>query len=409
MFSGLIPGLNSVNSPEDELPFQFPPLLRSVLNLHNQSLSFNAYPLGNLSLFNPYPSFLRRESSDSGVLLDLRTLIIWSTSAVIFLLVSVALLLYSNKKSKSYTVVAPIITEAPGESPESDAEAATLSPIHLSYDALFNGNEGEIVPISDVKYAEELQVQVALLASLQASQVAKKASSSAMQASPILNPELSKIENEIGEASQSFCEICLDNKEGWQMFRNESCSHSFCYDCTSKHIMAKIQANIKTITCPGVDCKSVLDFNACRLMIPKDILAQWDESLCKSIIIESQILYCPFRDCSAMLVDDSDEVIREIKCPACRRSFCALCRVPWHLEFTCEEFQKLNVKEKGGEDEMVEELAKKKNWRKCPHCKYYVEKTEGCLHITCRCGYEFCYRCGSKWTGSLGSCCRQIS
>ncbi|KAA8528411.1 hypothetical protein F0562_035766 [Nyssa sinensis] len=407
MFSGLIPGLNSVDSPEDELPGQFPSCLRSVLSLYKPFLSSEAYPLENISLFNPYPSFLQRESSDSGVFLKLRTLIICSISAVIFIFVSVALLFYSNKKSRSYTVD-PLITEAAGESLESDAESVTLSPMHLSFDALFNGNGDEIVPISDAEYAEDLQLQEALLASQLASQVAKDASSSAIQASPILNPELAMIEKEIGEASQSYCEICLENKETWQMFRNESCSHSFCYDCTSKHIVAKIEGNTELITCPGVDCKSELDFNACRLMIPNDILARWDESLCKSMILESQILYCPFMDCSAMLVDDSGEVIRETKCPLCQRSFCALCRVPWHLEFTCEEFQKLNVKEKGGEDEMVEELAKKKSWRKCPHCKYYVEKTEGCLHITCRCGYEFCYRCGTEWTGGHGSCC-QIS
>ncbi|KAM2993604.1 hypothetical protein FF2_045682 [Malus domestica] len=46
---------------------------------------------------------------------------------------------------------------------------------------------------------------------------------------------------------------------------------------------------------------------------------------------------------------------------------------------------------------MVLELAKKNKWRRCPTCKFIVEKNEGCLHITCRCGYEFCYACGKYW------------
>ena len=33
---------------------------------------------------------------------------------------------------------------------------------------------------------------------------------------------------------------------------------------------------------------------------------------------------------------------------------------------------------------MPRELAREKKWRRCLQCKFYVEKTEGCLHITSR-------------------------
>lgn len=253
--------------------------------------------------------------------------------------------------------------------------------------------------ISDAKYAEDLQVQEALFASLFTSRTANNASSS------LMNPNSFKIISKpVGEQTQRFCEICLENKETWQMFDNATCSHSFCYDCTSKHIISKIQDNIKVITCPGMNCSTVLDSNVCRSIIPEDVLEKWDESLCKSLILESQKVYCPFSDCSVMLVNDSSEVITEIKCPLCQRLLCAACRVPWHSEFTCKEFQKMNSKKKGREELMVATLAKKKHWMKCPRCKLYVEKTEGCLHITCRCRYEFCYRCGSKWSSNHGGC-----
>ncbi|KAL3008630.1 hypothetical protein AAZX31_07G042800 [Glycine max] len=48
---------------------------------------------------------------------------------------------------------------------------------------------------------------------------------------------------------------------------------------------------------------------------------------------------------------------------------------------------------------MLMELAKNKCWRRCPKCNFYVEKVDGCKHITCRCGNEFCYACGSSWNG----------
>ncbi|KAL0368894.1 UNVERIFIED_CONTAM: putative E3 ubiquitin-protein ligase [Sesamum calycinum] len=221
---------------------------------------------------------------------------------------------------------------------------------------------------------------------------------------PIMNTELMKFENKPENSSQSFCDICLENKESWQMFTNDKCPHSFCYDCTTSHIVTKIQDKLKEISCPAINCKATLNFDACRLMIPEDTLVQWDELLCMSLIPESQKLYCPFRDCLALLVNDSGEVIRKIKCLICKRSFCAECRVPWHSEFTCKEFQKLYAKRGGKDDKIVKQLAKKKNWQKCPKCKIYVEKTEGCVHMTCRCKYEFCYRCGAKWSDSHGNC-----
>ncbi|KAI9485035.1 hypothetical protein BDB00DRAFT_94390 [Zychaea mexicana] len=31
-------------------------------------------------------------------------------------------------------------------------------------------------------------------------------------------------------------------------------------------------------------------------------------------------------------------------------------------------------------------LALEKNWTRCPHCRYFIERSSGCNHIVCRCG-----------------------
>ncbi|XP_004242195.1 E3 ubiquitin-protein ligase RSL1-like [Solanum lycopersicum] len=204
-------------------------------------------------------------------------------------------------------------------------------------------------------------------------------------------------QNEIGESSLSFCEICAERKEIDEMFTIESCSHVFCADCINKHVSIKIQDKIHVVTCPGVACRGILDFETCVSIIPKDVRDSWDELLCESLILASQRFYCPYKDCSAMLVNDSDEIVRESECPVCRRLFCAQCYVPWHYDFQCEEFGRMNVEERDGDDLMVMELAKAKQWTRCPYCRFFVEKTEGCLHMTCRCGSQFCYKCGITW------------
>nr|GLL18320.1 probable E3 ubiquitin-protein ligase RNF217 isoform X1 [Ipomoea trifida] len=265
------------------------------------------------------------------------------------------------------------------------------------------------VPDLDAALAEELQFQEALLVSLFTAPTVNQASSSefaslstALTLNEASSSELALLSTALtlNEASssvqgepfpKSFCEICLEDKGKWQMIEHDECSHSFCSECMSKHIIARVEANMLEVNCPGINCRSLLNASHYRHLVPKETLVRWDEAVCKSMYVDSQKLYCPYRDCSAMLVNDTGEAMGKSTCPLCKRSFCAACQVPWHSEFTCKKFKKLNTQKKK-EDAMVMTLAKKKHWQKCPQCKMLVEKSEGCIHMTCRCNHQFCYR-----------------
>ena len=43
------------------------------------------------------------------------------------------------------------------------------------------------------------------------------------------------------------------------------------------------------------------------------------------------------------------------------------------------------------------------NARGCPRCKFFISRTQGCDHITCQCGHNFCYKCGM--TSTKSTCC----
>ncbi|KAF4346570.1 hypothetical protein G4B88_025164 [Cannabis sativa] len=75
--------------------------------------------------------------------------------------------------------------------------------------------------------------------------------------------------------------------------------------------------------------------------------------------MECEKFYCPFNDCSAVLVREigEDEVIMESECPICHRLFCARCNVGSHSKIGCEDYQRLNEDERGSEDLMVREMA----------------------------------------------------
>ncbi|XP_058743782.1 E3 ubiquitin-protein ligase RSL1-like [Vicia villosa] len=209
------------------------------------------------------------------------------------------------------------------------------------------------------------------------------------------------------QLKQFYCSICMEAKPIKEMFKNPNCSHSFCEDCIGKYLAAKIQENISRVNCPEPNCKGTLEAYYCSSIIPKDAFDRWDNALCENSVLESQKFYCPFKDCSAMLVNDAKEVVTTSECPHCHRLFCAQCRVSWHAGVSCRKFQSLKNNERGGkEDLLAMNLANRKKWKRCPKCNYYVEKVHGCTQITCRCGHQFCYGCGCTWTGGSHYKCK---
>lgn len=205
------------------------------------------------------------------------------------------------------------------------------------------------------------------------------------------------------------CEICVEpTPYTAAFFIMGGCTHSYCSDCMVRYVASKLQDNITQIRCPAPSCPGLLEPDHCRSLLPKEVFDRWGNALCEAVLLASQKYYCPFKDCSALLFIDGDEemTITESDCPNCQRLFCVKCKVPWHVGIKCEEFQKLNKDEREKEDIMLMQLAKKKNWIRCPKCRFYVEKSQGCLFMRCRCGYTFCYNCGAPLTNHYCTKCK---
>ncbi|KAM2621518.1 hypothetical protein TB2_026259 [Malus domestica] len=210
--------------------------------------------------------------------------------------------------------------------------------------------------------------------------------------------------------STFICDFCVEPVNLKDSFNIRGCTHFYCQGCIVKFIASKRQDNVTRIMCPVPGCTGTLDLEYCRAILPKDVCDRWGKALCESVVMAlmgtgKKYLYCPFNACSALLIHEDPEGTTQSVCPHCKREFCAKCKVPWHTEFDCANFQKL---EKGGEDKMLEELAKKKRWRRCPNCKYYVERKSGCSYMKCRCQYIFCYKCGAKRSDAFHHCSKNL-
>ncbi|KAI3908700.1 hypothetical protein MKW92_020972 [Papaver armeniacum] len=170
-----------------------------------------------------------------------------------------------------------------------------------------------------------------------------------------------------------------------EAFEIKGCAHFYCSECIVRYVASKIQENVISIGCPEMNCQGVLEPEQCRSILPPEVFDRWGRAQCEALILGEQIFYCPFKDCSApLLVEEGQGEIVQSECPHCNRSFCAQCKVPWHDGIICAEFQRLDVDERGREDIMLMEVAKKNKWQRCPKCKFYVEKKSGCSAIICR-------------------------
>ncbi|XP_010917393.2 uncharacterized protein [Elaeis guineensis] len=207
---------------------------------------------------------------------------------------------------------------------------------------------------------------------------------------------------EIGQSSNTsqvvdefYCAICMESKPLHEGFDINGCSHKFCMDCVGLYIAAKVGENSTVIGCPDPGCKDGnLEPEMCRSILQGEVFDRWGVVLCESALGTAKF-YCPYNDCSVLLSKEGsnnggEQVMTDAECPHCKRVLCARCGVPWHEGVDCEQYQQLEEDERGREDLMLRQLARGSKWQRCPKCKFYVEKIEGCGFISCRCGFHFC-------------------
>lgn len=79
-------------------------------------------------------------------------------------------------------------------------------------------------------------------------------------------------------------------------------------------------------------------------------------------------------------------------CKFCQAQTCAKHRRPWHEGQTCGEYDMDPVQmERLEEEEATAKLLATEDTSICPKCGQGVTKTEGCDHMSCQCGTEWCY------------------
>ena len=204
----------------------------------------------------------------------------------------------------------------------------------------------------------------------------------------IIVTERDKIVNDDDDKKEmnEYCLVCENKLTSGELDLNFiECFHGFCDSCYYDYLKEKIINNdVENIKCPQKGCDTILNDNFIQNHLLNDIplLEKYIKfKLRKQLAKDPNIQLCPYPNCESYANKNGKSLF--VTCLEGHK-FCFNCLKDWHENEKC----------KIEEDEKFDNWKKSKNVKRCPNCKYFIEKNEGCNHMTCKnCKYEWCWIC----------------
>ncbi|CAD8087024.1 unnamed protein product [Paramecium primaurelia] len=199
--------------------------------------------------------------------------------------------------------------------------------------------------------------------------------------------------------NQIECKICLENIAFAEM-ATLYCTHIFHQKCLNQYCKTQISSRQFPILCPS-GCKNNIIYSDLIEVLDDQQLIEFQQLTFKAYIEShgDEYSWCPTPDCKFVFVAGGNP---QLDCPVCKKSYCLDCKIEYHNGFSCHEFKEKKkmesrLKNEKFLDDKFFSFIKGAKYKQCPKCKFWVEKSEGCNHMTCRCKFEFCYVCGGVY------------
>ncbi|KAF3921731.1 hypothetical protein ABW21_db0207541 [Orbilia brochopaga] len=195
-------------------------------------------------------------------------------------------------------------------------------------------------------------------------------------------------------ASRKECIACTDT-----FIANEichlDCNHQYCEGCMKIMVMT---ASLQESTMPPKCCSTNIRPGVIKRVLKSD--EEQIEFSRRVIEYETAVekrLFCPKRRCGVFIPyhpfrDQSTPLIGT--CQKCGTKACRICKEKAHKNSEdCPQDTGLTA---------ILDLGKDHGWKRCYRCRAMIELNQGCNHMTCRCGAEFCYVCANPWSADYG-------
>ncbi|KAJ6606416.1 hypothetical protein DFH09DRAFT_8004 [Mycena vulgaris] len=186
------------------------------------------------------------------------------------------------------------------------------------------------------------------------------------------------------------CPICYDEISHPVTL---GCEHTYCMGCLRHYLSTA--ADSFPLTCLGNEatCAASIPLPTIENFLPPPQFHQLLESAFLRYIEQhpTEIKYCKTPDCSQIYRSNATGTAMIQTCPSCFLSICSSCDEEAHEGMSCAD-RRLHS-DPGEQERRNDEWARANGVKRCPACSVWIEKTEGCNHITCRCGNHICWIC----------------
>ena len=178
------------------------------------------------------------------------------------------------------------------------------------------------------------------------------------------------------------CDVCYDEiNEEDKKLNTIPCGHLFCTHCWFNYLKTSIiEAKVDNIRCMDHECNEIItdEFILKHISENKELVEKYNKFKKRvEIINDKNKKICPNPDCESFL--EKSEKTKYVECENGHK-YCYECLKPPHGDIKCD-FQ---------EEKQFANWTKGKRVKRCPRCKMYTEKNEGCNHMTCAsCKYQW--------------------
>ncbi|KAJ2999212.1 hypothetical protein NUW58_g67 [Xylaria curta] len=177
-----------------------------------------------------------------------------------------------------------------------------------------------------------------------------------------------------------LCDACGEQKHFAELSRTP-CQHEYCRRCLSRLFQ---DAMVDESLFPPRCCRQPIPLDRSQLFLDADVVRQFRQ---KAIGFSTpNRTYCRNTDCAAFIPPNNCSSTTA-SCNQCHSRTCTTCKDAFH-DGDCPNDEQL---------QRVLHLAREQGWQRCQNCWGMVELNTGCDHMTCRCGFQFCYICGAHW------------
>ncbi|KAG6885126.1 hypothetical protein C0993_005704 [Termitomyces sp. T159_Od127] len=204
----------------------------------------------------------------------------------------------------------------------------------------------------------------------------------------LINQSLNDLDLGFCDSSNNVCPICYDAVSDPLPL---GCKHVYCTACIRHYIISAAETKIFPLVCMGDEakCKVPISIPTIRRFLTPLQFENLIDVVFSTYLDQhpQEFRYCTTPDCTQIYRANTESIL---KCPSCFAEVCSSCHEEAHEGMTCKDRRARKVEQ---EDQLNDSWARMKGVKRCPECSIYIEKIDGCNHMSCRCGAHICWIC----------------